>query len=246
MAAMDPFPRELRPLPLARQLDLVEIIGARAPRAVRVSRILALAFDVPLGTARARSMSARAQALVTVALSVGTFPAWFVATCRACRSLADVSVARGDFSPEPARWPAPEQEFDVGPHTVRFRPLDGRDEEIVAGAEHLDARRLLARAAIDAPEGAIKALDPAEAETILEALAPDKTTPPGVLPLSCPSCGAVIAFHFDALDWIGRHLGEAVRDVATLARAYGWSEADVCRLGPLRRSIYLRRVHEGA
>ena len=64
--------------------------------------------------------------------------------------------------------------------------------------------------------------------------------------LDCPACGTAWQARFDIVsylwgeieDWAQRMLA----DVHALARAYGWSERAILRLGPLRRQAYLDMV----
>lgn len=66
------------------------------------------------------------------------------------------------------------------------------------------------------------------------------------LALACPACGHqwqavfdIVSFFWSELDaWAGRLL----RDVHTLARAYGWTERDILALSPSRRRCYLDMV----
>ncbi len=64
--------------------------------------------------------------------------------------------------------------------------------------------------------------------------------------LACEACGATIAERFDVVryfwDELERHATNVLDDVHALARAYGWSEADILALGPARRRAYLARV----
>ena len=66
---------------------------------------------------------------------------------------------------------------------------------------------------------------------------------------SCPECGADVGAPLDvgALLWdrVARAAGEALHEVAELAAAFGWSEADVLGLTPLRRRAYLELVRGG-
>ena len=132
---------------------------------------------------------------------------------------------------------------------TRLAALTGHHEEAISRISDVSPARLLKSAVVRGERTAaaprIEALAAADAEAMLAALAP-ADPPPGVLPLACPSCGAAVSFRFDPLEWIARHASECVREVATLARAYGWTEPEVCRLGPVRRSIYLRRAREMA
>jgi hypothetical protein len=70
-----------------------------------------------------------------------------------------------------------------------------------------------------------------------------------LLRLECRACGEPWTSPLDPGEFIWSELsGEAHRllhDVHTLARAYGWSESDILRLGPGRRQAYLDLVEPG-
>jgi len=66
------------------------------------------------------------------------------------------------------------------------------------------------------------------------------------LALTCPSCDQVWSSLFDIASFLWTEVDawarRTLRDVHTLARAYGWREAEVLALGPRRRQAYLELV----
>lgn len=64
--------------------------------------------------------------------------------------------------------------------------------------------------------------------------------------LACPACGGAITTRFDIVHWLWGEIDglarRAIDAVDRLARAYGWSEADILALSPARRSMYLAKV----
>jgi len=66
------------------------------------------------------------------------------------------------------------------------------------------------------------------------------------LALTCPSCGRQWAETFDILAYfwseIQRWAQQILVAIHTLARAYGWREADILALSPRRRQIYMQMV----
>ena len=64
------------------------------------------------------------------------------------------------------------------------------------------------------------------------------------LALACPACGHGWQALFDIVSFLWQEIHawalRTLRDVHSLARAYGWSEADVLALSPTRRQIYLQ------
>ena len=63
------------------------------------------------------------------------------------------------------------------------------------------------------------------------------------LELACPACDHRWSAVFDIASFLWKELHawalQALRDVHSLARAYGWREADVLALSPTRRRFYL-------
>lgn len=61
--------------------------------------------------------------------------------------------------------------------------------------------------------------------------------------LACAECGATMERPFDAVAFFWREIEalerRLVAEVAALARAYGWSEAEILSMTPRRRALYL-------
>ncbi len=66
------------------------------------------------------------------------------------------------------------------------------------------------------------------------------------LALGCPACGNSWLALFDIVGYFWREIDtwarRVLRDVHTLASAYGWSEAEILALSPWRRQFYLDAV----
>jgi hypothetical protein len=67
------------------------------------------------------------------------------------------------------------------------------------------------------------------------------------LVLNCPSCAHKWEAPFDIVAFLWREISAAarrlLRDVHTLASAYGWTEPEILALSPGRRRIYLEMVN---
>jgi hypothetical protein len=65
--------------------------------------------------------------------------------------------------------------------------------------------------------------------------------------LRCPECDHTWMAPFDVMTFVWREVDSwaqrLLRDVHTLAKAYGWCERDILALSPRRRAWYLRLVH---
>jgi hypothetical protein len=162
------------------------------------------------------------------------------AECPSCGERAEFSVgtrellARGEAAAEPR---------PVG--SVVWRPPDSRDVAAAAGSGDLASaeRVLLERCAgfADLPREVREAVAGAmaEADPLAEVL----------VDVSCPACGEGFVADLDvgAFAWaeVRARAQRLIHDVDTLARAYGWTEAEVLALGERRRAAYLELAAAG-
>jgi hypothetical protein len=122
-------------------------------------------------------------------------------------------------------------------------PTSREIAEALAEADPQAARRRLAaritgRKAEELDEAAVDAIE-AEAEA---AGAPGDVS----LGYDCPACGGSGEAPFDPASFLWQEIDGAANDlldeVAILARAFGWTEAETLALTPARRERYLERA----
>jgi len=110
---------------------------------------------------------------------------------------------------------------------VRLALLERCVERAEAGGRRVPAARL-PPPVVSAVEERMERADP-QADVTLE--------------LACPACGHGWEERFDAATFLWEELSAWARhllcDVADLARAYGWSEAEILAMSPARRQAYL-------
>lgn len=131
-----------------------------------------------------------------------------------------------------------------------FRLPTSRDLASIAAETDVDqaASKLLERCALDGiatPQDS----DPPPASSIdLIATALEQADPLADLALGvvCDSCGHTCTVPFDIAAFLWEEIEARARglldEVHLLARAYGWSEAEILTLSEARRSAYLERV----
>jgi hypothetical protein len=191
--------------------------------------------DLPIGVLATRLL----------ALREATFGPRFAAVtrCEQCGERLDLEFTATDVRRAGDRDEPPAAAVRVGEIELHVRPLTSRDLLAATACADAGAARLaLARRAIsDAIDVEPLAPDllPALAHH-LEALDPDAAR---TLALSCPACAAQHDHDFDvaAFFW-GEIENEALRllrDVHAIARTYGWGEAEILEMSPLRRRAYL-------
>lgn len=149
--------------------------------------------------------------------------------------------------------PGPEFELESEGYNLRFRPLEIADlNAVVAVSSQVETARhrlvecavLEARcgdagvAAADLPETVIADLAArlAECDAGAEVL----------LDLVCPTCEStqqlpfdIASFFYKEISWQAQNL---MREVHSLARAYGWHEAEILSMSARRRQFYLEMV----
>ncbi|MFF7815376.1 hypothetical protein ACFZCF_26140 [Streptomyces sp. NPDC007945] len=169
--------------------------------------------------------------------------------CPSCGESLDVAVAAEELRPAPAGGRTGEAHAvpatatsTTGDFTITYRALTGRDVRAVDPTAP-GARRTLVRRCLlgvsppvhDLPDEVLDALAPLLAE-----LDPGADT---VLTLDCPQCEHRWQAALDIADHVWTDISAYARgvlhDVHSLARAYGWSEADVLAVSPARRRFYL-------
>jgi len=207
-----------------RALALVERGSGRdrATRAILLhdaARPEAEGWRVPLG-----DLDRAAWALRRASLGGG---AEAVATCPDCGAALEVALP-DNFAPPPRRADAAEVSY--GGRRWRLR--------LPTAGDFSGARLDLVRLAPEAPWS--DATFRAEAEAALEAADPGMDLR---LALTCPDCATdlqepfdPVAFFWAELEALERRL---VAEVAVLARAYGWAEAEILAMSPRRRALYL-------
>ncbi|MFD9561701.1 hypothetical protein [Streptomyces sp. NPDC059994] len=170
------------------------------------------------------------------------------ADCPHCDEQLDVTLTTaelrppGDRTAPPGRAPATGR-VRVDGHEVTYRALTGGDLLAVDPDEPGARRALLGRCVLGAvppaPEGPSDAVLEAVAER-LSALDPGADT---AVALTCPYCRHSWTAPFDLAGYLWAEVEAYARrllhEVHVLARAYGWTEAEVLGVSPARRQYYL-------
>ena len=168
-------------------------------------------------------------------------------TCPQCGDALEFTVSaddiRGVADPHGTN---PHGELSMDGITVRFRLPDSRDLAALAGRTDAVAARLLLlrRCVTEATWGDADLAAEALPEAVVAALA-DRMDPQADLRfrLTCESCDHEWQALFDIGAFLWTEISVAarrlLREVAALAKAYGWSEGDILAMGDTRRHTYL-------
>ena len=163
-----------------------------------------------------------------------------VVDCPACAERVEFDLSAAHLRADASATGLAEVTF--GAQIVRVRQLNSHDLAAVVGAATTDeARLLLAQRCL---------LDPVDVDlseelvqALAERLALMDQRAEVLVDLTCPACGCAWQRALDVAAYVWREISaEALRllhEVHTLARAYGWSEADILTMSPTRRRAYV-------
>ncbi len=158
-------------------------------------------------------------------------------------AVADLRVA-GDPDTGEEAW-----ELDTGGVALRFRLPNSRDLATILGCQNPSAARnlLVRRCVLEASrDGAPVAAGELPADVIAGLARRMSECDPQaevLLDLRCPTCDHRWQALFDIVAFFWAELAaqakRLLREVHALARAYGWSEADILGMSARRRQFYL-------
>ncbi|MDW7725684.1 MAG: hypothetical protein SCH70_00995 [Candidatus Methanoperedens sp.] len=145
-----------------------------------------------------------------------------------------------------------ENELSVGNLYMRFRLLNSLDLAAVVNCNDITAARnlLVQRCVLHADRDSV-ALSSEELpeeiiDTLVVRLAECDPQSEVLLNLVCPECAHNWQMIFDIVSFFWKEISiqakRLLREVHTLALAYGWSEADVLAMSTARRQFYLEMV----
>lgn len=144
------------------------------------------------------------------------------------------------------------RQFSAGDYEIRYRLPTSADllsvQETDCGAPSRSAllRRCVSAAWQNGAAIGVGDLPQAVTAALSEAMAAADPQAKIELALLCPACGHAWSGLLDIAGFLWREVDAWARrtllDVHTLARAYGWSEAQILALTPRRRDLYLEMV----
>lgn len=177
-----------------------------------------------------------------------------MATCPHCGESLEFGLEVSNLRVPNATWAA------EGTYTltydglrIQFRLPNSQDLVALLDASNLAiARQRLADRCIQQIEAEAGAIAPnplpaAVLDQLAAQMAECDPQAETLLNLSCPACGQGWQVLFDIVTFfwaeLSAHGKRLLREVHTLARAYGWREADILALSPTRRQMYLELVN---
>lgn len=173
------------------------------------------------------------------------------ATCPHCAERLEFALAVNDLRATPALRDGRQLgqsaplSAEIEGYQIEFRPPVIADAQQAATLEQLLERCLLSISKDGEPQTA-RALSPTVIEALNHQMAAADPQADAQMVLNCPACGHdwlapfdIAAFLWEEIQtWAQRTLLE----IHQIARAYGWSEAEILALTPARRQIYLSMI----
>lgn len=226
--------------------------GAGASAGERALLLLELARPDAARAALAEWSVGERDAALT-ALRACTFgPHVSCVTACSCGEPLELEFALDDIAVKPSAAARPLTVEHEGA-TIGFRlPTAGDLAALGRGAGGREPRRWLIERCITGVrtvEGGERNVNELGAEALAAVDAAMATADPPAdieLLLSCPACGSTRSTVFDIAGFLWEEIEQraprALREVATLAAAFGWSEDQIFALSPWRRARYLEIV----
>lgn len=237
----------------AQQILQVWEIGQRQHPLDRAMTLLSLAFpDRSLEELSRLSIGQRDACLLTLRELTFGPQLESLAVCPHCGEPLEFTLNVGDIRVN--ELPPSEAEFDLmleGFH-LRFGTPNSQDLAAIAHAPDLEtaqtqlAQRCLRQATQDGQPVDIATLPAPVLTQLANQLATYDPQAEIWLTLCCPVCDRTWQQLFDIVSFFWAELSTQAQrllgEVHTLARAYGWREADILSMSSWRRRIYLEKV----
>jgi len=177
-----------------------------------------------------------------------------MATCPECGDRLELNFDVVDLRATPENEPDEEFSIAVSDYDVRFRLINTQDlvaiidDRDVVFARHMLISRCILAVHYRGEESTLNKLPVDVVNEVVERMELLDPQADVQLALTCPSCGHqweaafdIVSFFWTEIEsWVRRIL----REVHTLARAYGWRESDILAMSPQRRQLYLELVDE--
>lgn len=175
------------------------------------------------------------------------------AECPQCREHLECTVNIADLcTAEAMESKELEPTLTVEGFEVRFRLPNSLDLAAVAHCDDVTVARdlLVRRCVLQTRQGETEVTVETLPETVIAALAAYMTACDPLsevqLDLHCPECGHLWLMILDIVSFfwteIAAQAKRLLHEVHTLARAYGWREADILAMSARRRQLYLEMV----
>lgn len=257
MSLSTPSSSALRPVQLPmRALSASELVdiwerGWNQPPVQRALALLAAAFPETSGDILAElSISQRDLYLLTLREQTFGSQLTGLTTCPECDARLELSFDVKDIRVELPSEFTEVHSLNVSDYQVRFRVPNSLDLSALTSTSSLSAaRQLLFERCLLSVQRDGEAIDQLPVEVVDAVSARMAEVDPQAdvrLALKCPACRHNWEAIFDIVSFFWNEINawalRILREVHTLASAYGWRESEILALSPWRRQFYLEMV----
>ncbi len=179
-----------------------------------------------------------------------------LAACPVCQGQLELMLDVADLhiahDPDPTSLKQHVQQMTSDGYELQFRLPNSLDLAAIVGCQDIFIARnvLLHRCIVRAIHNDIEVAIEDLPETVIAALAEqmDTSDPLAALDigLDCSECGFHLQVLFDIVSYLWTEISMKAKrlllEVHTLARAYGWREADILSMSAVRRQLYLEMI----
>lgn len=168
-----------------------------------------------------------------------------VVRCPHCRAEVELTFSVTDIWREDEPSAEGPGVLEIDGVTVTFRAPDSTDLEAASRMPTVDAARqcLRDRCILSVAPGSRKTLSQAAVAAVGNAIALREPDADRRIAVACHECGERWEEIFDVAAWLSHEIAtfvlRIVREVHSLASAYGWREEDIVAMSPTRRQLYL-------
>jgi hypothetical protein len=239
----------VQPIPASKLLEVWER-GEGLPHLQRALVLLSAACpDVPQEALAEYSIGRRDACLLSLRERTFGSKLTGLSRCPRCGVSVELSLDVSDIRNLPAPESAQPLRLSLGPHGVDYRLPNTHDLIALGANTDPDAgwQRLLARCVIDCyhdgKRTAFEDLPGHVVQAVVNAMGKADSQTDVRVELDCPACAHRWQSPFDIVSFFWREINSwarrTLREVHLLASAYGWREADILAMSPLRRQLYL-------
>ncbi len=171
-----------------------------------------------------------------------------LADCPACRARAELRLSTADLLGVHEEAPA-EFGLEANGYSVRLRLPSGEDLASIASCATLEGardrllHRCLVAATHDGEDVAAADLPPAVIEQLSAHMQTQDPLAETLLDITCPECGQAWQASLDVASFVWEEFAaqarSLLREVHSLASAYGWREPEILAMSAVRRRAYL-------
>jgi hypothetical protein len=242
----------MRTLATEEWLNIWEVGLTQRPAAWALALLAAACPDLPAPMLAQLSIGQRDARLLSLRESLFGSQMATLTECPLCDEQLELTFELQDIRTSPQADPVEASVLCLGEWQVRFRLPNSLDLLAVAGLQDIATARqaLYQRCILHAEQGGeAMSVDRVPEDVVARVSAQmAQLDPQGdvQLALTCPACAHQWLANLDIARFLWAELDawalRMLRDVHSLAAAYGWREADILAMSPWRRQIYLELI----